>query len=91
MREVKLLPSVQPSKVILIGLNHEDAARELKMGIPKEPIVFMKSSNSVVASGENIIYPLGVKRLDYEAEPAVVIKKKKCKKTFLRKRPLIIF
>ena len=45
------------------------------MKIPKEPIIFLKPPTTLIESGDKIIYPKGVKRLDYEAELAVVIKK----------------
>ena len=73
---VKLLAPCSPSKIILIGLNYRDHARELRMKIPHEPIIFLKPNTAVIGPGESIIYPRGVKRLDYEAELAVVIKKK---------------
>jgi 2-keto-4-pentenoate hydratase/2-oxohepta-3-ene-1,7-dioic acid hydratase in catechol pathway len=64
-----------PSKIILVGLNYRDHARELKMDVPREPVIFLKPPGSLIAHRENIIYPRGVKRLDYEAELALVIKK----------------
>ncbi len=76
LSKVKILAPVQPSKIILAGLNYRGHAREMKMAIPKEPVIFLKAPTSVIADGENIIYPLGVKRLDYEAELALIIKKK---------------
>ncbi|MFH0827953.1 MAG: fumarylacetoacetate hydrolase family protein [Candidatus Omnitrophota bacterium] len=76
LSKVKILAPAQPSKIILAGLNYRGHAREMKMAIPKEPVIFLKAPTSVIANGENIIYPLGVKRLDYEAELALIIKKK---------------
>ncbi len=73
---MRILSPVQPSKIILVGLNYRDHARELHLAIPKEPVIFLKPPTAVIANAENIIYPLGVKRLDYEAELALVIKKK---------------
>ena len=75
LSKVKILAPAQPSKVILVGLNYRDHARELKMAIPREPIIFLKPPTAVIGHRENIVYPSGVKRLDYEAELAVVIKK----------------
>ncbi|MFH1783627.1 MAG: fumarylacetoacetate hydrolase family protein [bacterium] len=73
---VRLLVPAEPSKIVLVGLNYRDHAAELGMKIPKEPVIFMKPTTSLVANGENIIYPKGVSRVDYEAELALVIKKK---------------
>ncbi len=64
-----------PEKIILVGLNYKDHAKEMEMKIPAEPIIFLKPTSSLIYNGNNIIYPEGVKRLDYEAELAVVIKK----------------
>jgi len=72
---MRILSPVQPSKIILVGLNYRDHARELRMAIPKEPVIFLKPPTAVIANAGNIIYPSGVKRLDYEAELALVVKK----------------
>lgn len=76
LKDVKLLPPVIPSKIICVGLNYADHADELEMSIPNEPVLFLKPSTAVVGPGEQIKYPKGVKRLDYEAELAIVIKEK---------------
>ncbi len=64
----------KPSKIIAVGLNYRDHARELKMPIPDEPIIFLKPPTAVIGHKDKIIYPRGVKQLDYEAELAVVMK-----------------
>lgn len=76
--EVKLLAPVEPSKIVLVGLNYKDHAQELGMEVPQEPIIFLKPPSAVIGPDEDIVYPRGVNRLNYEAELAVVIKKK-CK------------
>ena len=68
--------SFKPSKIVLTGLNYRNHAKELKMKIPKEPVIFFKPPTALIGHGDKIIYPKGVKRLDYEAELALVIKKK---------------
>ncbi len=78
LKKVRILAPSCPSKIVLAGLNYIDHARELNMKIPKHPIIFLKPATSLVAHKENIIYPNGVKRLDYEGELALVIKKR-CK------------
>ncbi|MGB9629728.1 MAG: fumarylacetoacetate hydrolase family protein [Thermodesulfobacteriota bacterium] len=75
MGEVKLLPPCTPSKIVALGLNYRDHAEEVKMDLPEEPILFLKPSTSVIGPGDAIIYPRMSKRVDYEAELAVVIKK----------------
>jgi 2-keto-4-pentenoate hydratase/2-oxohepta-3-ene-1,7-dioic acid hydratase in catechol pathway len=73
--EVKLLSPCLPSKIVALGLNYRDHAEEVKMPIPKEPLLFIKPSTSVIGPGEAIVYPKMSKRVDYEAELAVVIEK----------------
>jgi 2-keto-4-pentenoate hydratase/2-oxohepta-3-ene-1,7-dioic acid hydratase in catechol pathway len=73
--KVRLLSPSQPSKLILVGLNYRDHARELEMKIPQEPVIFLKPPTTVIGHNNTIIYPQGVTRLDYEAELALVIKK----------------
>lgn len=76
--KVKLLIPALPTKIILVGLNYKNHAKELNMKIPSEPIIFLKPLTTLIAHNQPIIYPQGVKRLDYEAELALIIKKK-CK------------
>ena len=75
LSKVKILSPVQPSKIILAGLNNREHARELRIAVPGEPVIFLKPPTAVIGHRDNIVYPPGVKRLDYEAELAVVIKK----------------
>jgi len=76
LNKVKILPPADPSKIILAGLNYRDHAKELGMKIPKEPVIFLKPPTTLIGQNDKIIYPKSVKRLDYEAELAVVIGKK---------------
>ncbi len=74
-KKAKLLAPAIPSKIIMAGLNYKEHAKELGLKIPKEPVLFLKPPTSVVGPDQNIIYPRGIKRLDYEAELAFIIKK----------------
>lgn len=74
--ECELLAPADPSKIILAGLNYTDHAKELKMRRPKEPVIFLKPPTTLIGHKGKIIYPKEVKRLDYEAELAIVISKK---------------
>lgn len=76
--EIKYLPPTLPSKIVCLGLNYFDHAKELNMQLPKEPIIFIKPNSAVIGDKDKIIYPQQVKQLDYEGEIAVVIKNK-CK------------
>ena len=69
-------PVGRPSKIICIGLNYGDHARESNMEIPKEPIVFFKSTSSLVGPNDDLVIPKNSKKTDWEVELAVVIGKK---------------
>jgi len=66
----------KPSKIIAIGLNYYDHAKELNMPIPDHPIMFLKPPTTVIGSGQEIIYPPQSKNVHYEGELAIVIKDK---------------
>jgi 2-keto-4-pentenoate hydratase/2-oxohepta-3-ene-1,7-dioic acid hydratase in catechol pathway len=70
---VRLLAPVIPSKVVAIGKNYADHAREMGGEPPATPVMFLKPSTAVTGPGDPIAYPRGVERLDYEGELAVVI------------------
>ncbi|MBD3264516.1 MAG: DUF2437 domain-containing protein [Candidatus Omnitrophica bacterium] len=76
LKRHKLLPPAEPTKIICVGLNYTDHAKELKMRKPRQPIIFLKPPGSLIADGEIINYPGGCRRVDYEAELALVVKKK---------------
>lgn len=76
-QEMKIpVKSIRPSKIVCVGLNYREHAVELKLKIPKEPVIFLKPSSSIIYNKDDIVYPPKVRRLDFEAELAVVIKKK---------------
>ena len=74
--DVLLLPPVSPSKIVAVGMNYRDHAIERGKPLPKEPLLFLKPSSAVIGPHDSIIYPEMSKRVDYEGELAVVIKKK---------------
>ncbi|MDI6799551.1 MAG: fumarylacetoacetate hydrolase family protein [Actinomycetota bacterium] len=74
--DVMLLPPTLPSKVVAVGLNYIDHAKELNMEAADEPVIFIKPATSVIGPGEDIIYPKMSGEVDYEAELAIVIKDK---------------
>jgi 2-keto-4-pentenoate hydratase/2-oxohepta-3-ene-1,7-dioic acid hydratase in catechol pathway len=65
-----------PTKIIAIGLNYLDHAKELNMDIPEYPLIFMKPPTAVIEDGGTIIYPPQTKELHYEGELGIVIGKK---------------
>ncbi len=70
---VQLLAPCEPTKIIALGLNYRDHAAEMRMALPEEPLIFMKPATSVIGPGAPIILPRQSRRVDYEAELAVVI------------------
>jgi 2-keto-4-pentenoate hydratase/2-oxohepta-3-ene-1,7-dioic acid hydratase in catechol pathway len=69
-------PFQRPSKIICIGLNYTDHAKETGAALPTEPIIFMKATTSFVGPNDNIVIPRGSKKTDWEVELCVVIGKK---------------
>lgn len=69
-------PVARPSKIVCIGLNYADHARETNAAIPPEPVIFMKSTTSLVGPNDNIMIPKDSVKTDWEVELAVVISKK---------------
>ncbi|MGN6298669.1 MAG: fumarylacetoacetate hydrolase family protein [Ginsengibacter sp.] len=65
----------RPGKVVCIGLNYSDHARESGMDIPTEPIVFQKGANTVVGPFDNILIPKKSTKTDWEVELGIVIGK----------------
>jgi 2-keto-4-pentenoate hydratase/2-oxohepta-3-ene-1,7-dioic acid hydratase in catechol pathway len=66
----------EPGKIICIGLNYRNHAREAKMEVPKLPVVFSKFRNAIAAPGEPVPLPRVAKEYDYEVELVVVIGKR---------------
>lgn len=64
----------EPTKIVLVGLNYRDHAKELGMPIPDEPIIFLKPPSTLIGPEGYIHYPAQSKRVDYEAELAVIMK-----------------
>lgn len=76
IEDVRLLAPVIPSKIVAIGLNYIDHAKEFNAAPPREPLIFLKPASAVIGHGGLIYYPTQSARVDYEAELAVVIKKR---------------
>lgn len=69
-------PIARPSKIVCIGLNYKDHAAETNAKIPAEPIIFMKSTTSLIGPYDDIIIPRGSTKTDWEVEFGIVIGKK---------------
>jgi ureidoglycolate lyase len=69
-------PVAMPSKLVAIGLNYSDHAKEANQAIPSEPIIFMKATSSICGPNDAVVLPKGSKKGDWEVELAFVIGKK---------------
>ncbi|HZB88959.1 MAG TPA: fumarylacetoacetate hydrolase family protein [Terracidiphilus sp.] len=69
----KVLAPVTPSKIVCVGRNYRDHAKEMGNEIPKEPLLFLKPPSSLLAPGGVVRMPAVAERVDYEGELALVI------------------
>ncbi len=75
LERVKLLAPLLPGKIICIGRNYVEHAKELQNEVPEVPLLFFKPTTSIIGPGEAILLPPQSQRVDHEAELAVVIGK----------------
>ncbi|MGC4747166.1 fumarylacetoacetate hydrolase family protein [Micromonospora sp. DT201] len=73
LSDVRLLSPILPSKVVCVGRNYADHAAEHGNDVPKEPLLFLKPSTSVIGPRDAIRLPIFSKQVEHEAELAVVI------------------
>jgi 2-keto-4-pentenoate hydratase/2-oxohepta-3-ene-1,7-dioic acid hydratase in catechol pathway len=72
---VKWLPPSNPSKIVCIGRNYAEHAKELGNQVPAEPLLFLKANTSLITEGEAILLPPQSSQVEHEGELAVVIKR----------------
>jgi 2,4-diketo-3-deoxy-L-fuconate hydrolase len=73
-RDIRLAPPVsRPSKIVCIGLNYADHARETGATPPPEPVIFLKSTTALIGPNDDIMVPRDSQKTDWEVELAVVI------------------
>lgn len=68
-------PLSRPSKIVCIGLNYADHAAESQIAPPTEPVIFFKSTTSIVGPHDDVMLPPGSEKTDWEVELAVIIGK----------------
>jgi ureidoglycolate lyase len=68
-------PVAMPGKLVAIGLNYSDHAKESNMPIPTEPVIFMKATSAICGPNDTVMLPKGSKKSDWECELAFVIGK----------------
>jgi 2-keto-4-pentenoate hydratase/2-oxohepta-3-ene-1,7-dioic acid hydratase in catechol pathway len=77
LASVRLLAPVLPSKIVCIGRNYREHAKELNHAIPTEPLIFLKPPSAILAPGQAILRPTSLsQRVDHEGELGVVIGKR---------------
>jgi 2-keto-4-pentenoate hydratase/2-oxohepta-3-ene-1,7-dioic acid hydratase in catechol pathway len=79
LSSAKLLAPVTPSKIVCVGRNYREHARELGNEIPAEPLLFFKPPSSLLEPGGVVRMPPAAQRVDYEGELALVIGKRATK------------
>ncbi|HOD04218.1 MAG TPA: fumarylacetoacetate hydrolase family protein, partial [Anaerolineaceae bacterium] len=73
LSSVRLLAPVMPGKIICIGRNYVEHAREHNAEVPETPLLFLKPPSSVIGPGDKIILPPQSQQVEHEGELAVVI------------------
>lgn len=76
LSELSLLAPVVPSKIVCVGRNYRDHAKELGNEVPSEPLLFFKPPSSLLPAGAPILLPAISQRVDFEGELAIVIGKR---------------
>ena len=66
-------PIARPSKIVAIGLNYRDHAKEAKMELPQEPVLFSKATSATAGPYDDLVIPRGASKVDWEVELGVVI------------------
>jgi 2-keto-4-pentenoate hydratase/2-oxohepta-3-ene-1,7-dioic acid hydratase in catechol pathway len=66
-------PAARPGKIVCVGRNYSEHAKELGNEVPKEPLIFLKPPSSVIAGGEAIRLPAVSKQVEHEAEIGVIV------------------
>ena len=69
-------PLTRPSKIVCVGLNYAKHAKEAGMAVPKEPVLFFKSTTAMCGPNDDVIIPKNSEKTDWEVELAIVIGKK---------------
>jgi len=69
-------PVARPSKIVCAGLNYTDHAEEMGLGLPTEPVIFLKATSALSGPNDAIVLPRGSVKTDWEVELAVVIRKR---------------
>ena len=64
--DIEILSPTEPSKIVCIGLNYKDHAKELNLELPESPVIFIKPSTTINRTDNIIVYPKVSKQIDYD-------------------------
>lgn len=73
LKDIDLLPPAAPSKIVCVGRNYTEHAKELGNEVPSEPLLFLKALSSIIGNSEAIVIPSQSAQVEHEGELAVVI------------------
>lgn len=73
LADVKLVPPCEPTKIVCVGRNYVEHAKELGNEVPKVPLIFLKPPSSIISNGETILLPPQSSQVEHEAELVAVI------------------
>jgi 2-keto-4-pentenoate hydratase/2-oxohepta-3-ene-1,7-dioic acid hydratase in catechol pathway len=76
LSQAVLLAPVVPSKIVAVGLNYRDHVEEMNAQVPAEPHIFLKPLSALCGPDDPIVFPPQARRVDYEGELAIVMKKR---------------
>lgn len=76
LADVKLVAPSEPTKILCVGRNYVEHAKEMGNEVPKVPLIFMKPSSAIISDGETVILPPQSKQVEHEAELVIVIGKR---------------
>src|SRR5258705_4701101 len=76
LTDVKLLAPCEPTKIVCVGRNYVEHAKELGNEVPKVPLIFLKPPSSIISNGETILLPAQSTQVEHEGELVVVIGKR---------------
>ncbi len=71
--EVEIIAPVSPSKIVCVGRNYADHAKELGNEVPKAPLLFLKAPSALICDSEDIVLPVQSSQVEHEAELGIVI------------------
>lgn len=76
LKSIRLIAPIQPGKIICMGRNYAEHAREQGVEVPESPLIFLKPPSAVIGPGEKILLPPQSRQVEHEAELVVVIGKR---------------